>query len=241
MFYFLFVLANAIIGYLFGSLSWSIIIGKIFYKKDPRDYNSKNAGATNSLRVYGKKTALLVLILDIAKTIIPAICIWSITKYCFNYLLPTFPSNFSPFSIIYICPMFAILGHCFPIFFKFKGGKGAACFGAFLWLISPWIAIISLLIFIIFIKKSKMVSFAVLCTSLICPFLIFIPGINYFYILENDISKLFYFDYSSYFSLILLFIIMLLSIGLIFIKHRENIKRILSHSERKIEIKNKKI
>lgn len=241
MFYALFVFLNIVIGYLFGSLSWSIIIGKVFYKKDPRNFNSKNAGATNSLRIYGKKTAFVVLLLDIAKTVIPTICIWSITKYCFYYEIPNSTPGFDPLSITYLCPLFALLGHCFPIFFGFKGGKGAASFGAFLWIISPWIALIALFIFIFIVKKSKMVSLGCLITSVISPIFIFVPGINYLYVLENDITKLYYFNYTSYFSLLFLFLIMLIAISILYFKHKDNIKRIFNKEERKLEIKNKKI
>ena len=71
----IFILANIVIGYLFGSCSFAIIIGKYLLKKDPRDFGSGNAGATNSFRLYGKQFGSLILILDILKTLIPTLII----------------------------------------------------------------------------------------------------------------------------------------------------------------------
>ncbi len=238
MFYPVFIISSLLIGYLFGSLSWSIIIGKFFYKKDPRDFGSKNAGATNSMRVYGNKTALLILFLDIVKTIMPTIIIWLVIKFHFLNDIPSFNNNssFNPLSLIYLVPFATILGHCYPIFFKFKGGKGAASFSAFLWLISPWIALFLLLIFLITLKKSKMVSFSVLFTTIFTPLLIFIPGINYLFIMNNNISDVIYFNYFPYLSMLLLFFLILISLFILFFKHKENIQRIIDKKERKINL-----
>lgn len=235
-FYLPFIIANILIGYLFGSISWSIIIGKKIYNKDLREYGSKNAGATNSLRVYGKLAALVILVLDILKTIIPVIIIWSVTKYVFYDSYSMYITNhFHPLSLIYLCAFFVVIGHCYPIFFKFKGGKGATSYGAFLLIISPFIALFALLIFILIIKKWKMVSLSTLIVSLFIPLTIFIPGVNYFFIVNNNFNDLIFINYSPYFSLILLFFILYFSTGIVFLKHSNNIKRILLYQENKIK------
>ena len=191
IFILVFVLVNIITGYLFGSLSWSIIIGKIFYKKDPRNHESMNAGATNSFRIYGKISALSVLILDVLKAIVPTIIIWLVIKnYWINEVIQYSIPEFNLMSIIYLCPLFSIIGHCYPIFFKFKGGKGAATFGGFLWIISPWIAILSFIVFISIIKIKKMVSLSVLITSVFSLILVFNRGINFLYLLKPNMNNL---------------------------------------------------
>lgn len=236
MFYFLLIISSIILGYLFGSLSWSIIIGKLFYKKDPREHESGNAGATNSSRLYGRKVASIVLLLDILKTVIPTITIWLIVKYELIDYIPIVSGNFNPLSLIYVCPLFSIIGHCYPLFFKFKGGKGAACYGAFLFIVSPWIALLALICLIALIKKTKMMSFSVLIVAIFVPFLIFIPGLSYLYILDSDIFDILFIDFNPYLSVILLFFILFISTIIIIFKHRENIKRIKNNEERKISL-----
>ncbi len=226
-----FILANILIGYLCGSCTFAIVIGKYLLKKDPRDFGSGNAGATNSFRLYGKKFGSLILILDVLKTLIPTLIIWGVTKNITNPF-PEVPydSVFNPYALVYLCPVSAIIGHCYPIYFKFRGGKGAACYGALIWLLSPWIGMIATALFILTAKKSKMVSFAVLLVAAFIPFLILIPGLNYLY-LENigvhDTLQVF----SQYGSLLFLFFLLCGTTLLVIYRHRSNIQRIKEHSE----------
>ncbi len=245
----LFILANIVIGYLFGSCSFSIIIGKYLLNKDPRDYGSGNAGATNAFRLYGKKFGSLILLLDILKVLVPTLIIWgatnSITETPFSPEMDShyyFYNPFNPYSLIYLCPFFAIIGHCFPLYFHFKGGKGAACYGTFIWLLSPWMGIIATIVFILVAKKSKMVSFAVLFVAAFAPVLVLIPGINYLY-LENIAPYVTLRVFKQYGSLLFVFFLMCASTLLVVYQHRSNIQRIRNHNERTIAeiFSNKKV
>nr|WP_307920212.1 glycerol-3-phosphate acyltransferase [Mycoplasmopsis bovis] len=117
-------LALFLVGYLLlGSFNTSIILSRRVKNDDIREHNSKNAGATNSLRTYGTKFALAVFAADVLKTLIPILIIAAIVNHI---------QAVKEFSLIsYISPqaigLGVVLGHIFPIYYKFKGGKGAAC------------------------------------------------------------------------------------------------------------------
>jgi len=118
MFPILIFLVNIIIAYLIGSISSAIIISRLFKLPDPRTQGSKNPGATNVLRLSGMKYGVMVLIADMLKGLLPLL---------FAHLLTS-----SPVTLAFTC-LAAVLGHIFPVFFNFKGGKGmATALGAFL-------------------------------------------------------------------------------------------------------------
>ena len=109
----LLALALALAGYLTGSISTAIITCKLMGLEDPRSTGSNNPGATNVLRIGGKKAAIITLIGDMLKGLVPVLCV----KY-FNFEI----------TVIAVVAVGAFLGHLFPVFFKFKGGKGVATF-----------------------------------------------------------------------------------------------------------------
>lgn len=218
----LFILFNIlvlVIGYLIGSLNFSILISKIFKKKDIREVGSKNAGSTNMLRTYGKKMAIITLILDVLKSAIPTIIVSILQK------------NVTEF--VYVVPLVTeigvIIGHIWPLYFKFKGGKGAACLLGAFFAFNLVIVLIGFVIFFSILFISKYVSLS----SLIAPFILvclsFIPWfslgqISFFTFYNQD---LFWLNPLS------------LLIGDIFIilAHKENIIRLINKTERKLKIK----
>ena len=105
------IIIAIIFGYLLGSIPWALIIGKTFYKVDVRKHGSKNLGGSNAGRVLGSKAGLAVIILDTLKSFI-------IVTYCALILKDTTAAT--------LAGMFACIGHCFPLFANFKGGKGVA-------------------------------------------------------------------------------------------------------------------
>jgi len=133
----------AVVGYLIGSLNFSIIIGKIFYKIDVREHGSKNAGATNTLRTLGKLPAIIVLILDSTKGILAFLITHAITK-----------DNLTS----YIAGTSASAGHSFPVFFGFRGGKGVITSIGTIFCINPILAAIILVAAVSVIAISKYVS-----------------------------------------------------------------------------------
>ena len=204
-----------IISYLLGSIPNALIISKLFKGIDIREYGSKNMGATNVLRVLGIKYGLLVFLLDALKASIIIILfkvgIFSVDKY--NHL-PILSYGFM-----------AVIGHLFPIFARFKGGKGVACSAGIICSYAPIIAIPTLLVFLIVALTTKYVSLG----SILAVITAFI-GTFIVPILMNEP-----FDWILIITVFAIMIIFLIS-------HRANIKRLLKGEENKtffIKKKNK--
>ncbi|MDB9936426.1 glycerol-3-phosphate 1-O-acyltransferase PlsY [Candidatus Pelagibacter sp.] len=180
--------------YLLGSIPFGFILTKIFLKKDIRNIGSGNIGATNALRTGNKSLGYATLILDITKAILPVLYVK------FNY--PDY---------IFIASLSAFLGHVFPVWLKFKGGKGVATYVGILFSINLILGLIFVVSWAIIFVISKYSSLSSLTASLIVPI--------YLSIFEN---------YNSMF-----FIIMFV---LIFYTHRENVKRLKNKEETKTKI-----
>lgn len=212
-----------VLGYLIGSISNAIIISKVWEKEDIRDKDSGNAGATNVLRNYGVKFALIVFVLDIAKVMLAVIIAWSVKKYS--------DIDFFSGTIIQAAGLAAIIGHILPIYFKFKGGKGSASFVG-LAIIMQWplffVGFIALMTVVIIWKQVSLGS--ILAPGIVLIFQIafaFIPDMNDAW--ANPITE----DTEWWVNSIFL----ALSWIIIIITHRENIKRILKGTERKLGAK----
>lgn len=190
-----------ILGYLLGSLNFSIIIGKLFYKIDVREHGSKNAGATNTLRTLGKLPAIFVLILDAIKAVIAYFITYLITK---------------DYYISYTSATTAVIGHNFPVYFNFRGGKGVITSLFAIFCISPIVALICLLFAVVVIALSKFVSLGSILSAILAMILIFI------------------FDPVT----IKIILIYILGIMLI-IQHRQNIKRLINKTENKLSFTKK--
>ena len=184
-----------IISYLMGSIPFGLILTKIFLKKDIRDIGSGNIGATNVLRTGNKSIGYVTLTLDILKAIIPVIFV---KVYFIEYL--------------YIASLCVFLGHVFPVWLRFKGGKGVATYVGILCCINIYLGVSFGIIWFVIFLLFKYSSLSSLLGSLS------IPIINFF-ILKEEV--------------IFFFIIMFV---LIFYTHRENIKRLLNRSESKTKI-----
>ena len=144
---YLIVLICAVIGYLLGSLSFAVIIGKLFYNKDVREVGSKSAGATNVLRTLGKKAAAGVTVGDMLKGILAYLVAYPIGNMF----------GIGEFSAI-IAGTAAVFGHIFPLYFKFKGGKGVLSSLALSFMIDWRAAAITLVVAILIMAVSKYVS-----------------------------------------------------------------------------------
>lgn len=188
MFYFL------IASYLLGSISSAIIICKIMGLPDPRTKGSKNPGATNVLRIGGKKIATFVLLIDGLKGAIPVM------------LAHYFGLSLFELTIILLC---AFLGHVFPIFYGFKGGKGVATYLGGLIGLNFFVGLTFSLIWLIVAKVIKISSIAALTATLLSPV--------YFYFITTHNLK----------ATLVIFLINLF----IYFTHRENIKRIINGDE----------
>ena len=180
--------------YLLGSIPFGFILAKIFLKKDIRDIGSGNIGATNALRAGNKLLGYATLVLDVTKAILPVLYIK------FNY--PDY---------IFIASLSAFLGHVFPIWLKFKGGKGVATYIGILLSINLIYGLIFIFSWIIIFIISKYSSLSSLIASLMVPV--------YLIVFENNNS--------------IFFMIMFV---LIFYTHRENVKRLKNKEETRTKI-----
>lgn len=139
----IFVALCIIVPYLLGSINPAIIFSKLFFHDDIRTHGSGNAGATNTLRTYGKKMSVLVLGCDILKALISVGFGWLMMGHSIGGAIAGF---------------FVIFGHMFPIYYKFKGGKGVACAAAVVLMMSPLSFLFCFLVFVIIVLGTKFVS-----------------------------------------------------------------------------------
>ena len=202
----------AIVAYLIGSINFSVILSKKMAGFDVREKGSGNAGTTNMLRSVGKKAAAITLICDILKGVVAILIAMLAGKVLAN-------SNSS--LLVQIAGISVILGHTFPIFFKFKGGKGVATSLGVL-IMSNWqIGLICLVFALILIILTKMVSVGSIAAAILYPVLtLFIP--------QNYIVPGNYIIYSVILAVLIVF------------NHRENVKRLLSGTENRISLKGTK-
>ncbi len=203
----------AVIAYVIGSINFSVIISRKMAGFDVREKGSGNAGTTNMLRAVGKKAALITLLCDILKGVV-AILIALIAGKIAN--------NVDKALLIQIAGIFVVLGHTFPIFFEFKGGKGVATSLGVLLMTNWQIGLICLVFAIVIMLFSRMVSMGSVGAAILFPVLTLF--INNNFIVEASGIK--YFIYSLILALIVIF------------NHRENIKRIANGTENKLSFKN---
>ena len=194
------MIISVIFAYLIGSIPFGKIITKILINKDITQTGSGNIGATNVYRSVSKKAGVLVLILDAIKPIIVLAII--------QYLNPNLFNEYK-----YIFFLVSIIGHIFPIWLKFKGGKGVACFFGGNLLLMPIPTVFAMIIWLLVVKFSKLSSFGALLSIFVLTSyeLIFIYG---------TLNK----------------VIILLLFFLIFLKHSSNIKRLIKGQENKIDL-----
>ena len=186
---------TGIISYLMGSIPFGLILTKVFLKKDIREIGSGNIGATNALRTGNKLIGYSTLILDVLKAVIPVL-----------YVKINFPDA------VYISALFAFIGHVFPVWLKFKGGKGVATYVGILFSLNIIFGLVFGICWLIIFFISKYSSLASLIGSLSIPV--------YILIFEGSENVFFY---------VIMFI-------LIFFTHRENIKRLKNKEETKTKI-----
>lgn len=191
----LFTLLGIVASYLLGAVPFGLFFSKLFSGVDVRTVGSGNIGSTNVLRAAGKKAAVLTLLMDIMKGLIPVLIVKSV---------------FQDDTITVLSGAAAVLGHNFPVYLKFKGGKGVATSYGVVLAVSPWIGSICLLIWILAAYIWRYSSLSALVSFTCYPGLTFLS--------TSPISKPY--------GLLSLFIF-----GMIYYRHRENIRRLLSGTE----------
>ena len=202
----------AIIAYLIGSINFSILISKKKAGYDIRQKGSGNAGTTNMLRNLGKKYAAITLICDVLKGVVAigiAIIVGNILGDTNKALL------------VQIAGVAVVMGHTFPIFFGFKGGKGVATSLGILLMTNWQLGLICLVFALVLMALTRVVSMGSIAAAILYPVLTLFVGGGH-YIVESSGLGNGYFIYSVILAIIVIF------------NHRENIKRILSGTENKI-------
>ncbi|MEG3642026.1 glycerol-3-phosphate 1-O-acyltransferase PlsY [Mycoplasmoides genitalium] len=218
-------------GYLLGSIIFADIFSKIL-KKNVREFGSKNPGATNSMRVFGLKIGFLVAIFDAFKGFFAFLLTWILFRFGLQGYL-TEKVYQSTYFLSYLSCFAATIGHIFPLYFKFKGGKAIATTGGSLLAISLWWFLICLLIWIMITLITKYVSLASLITFFVLAVIILIPWLNYLYFFNSDPLKSI--TYQNEWYIILFFCLWYWPLTVVvFWLHRANIIRILHGKESKI-------
>ena len=210
---FIFVIVGCVIlAYLCGSINFGVIISKKRYGIDIRTEGSCNAGATNMYRMHGKKAAILTFIGDFFKTTL-AVAI--------GYFM-------AGYNGAYLAGMFCVIGHAYPVFFKFKGGKGVVAISTMCLLTNPIVFLVMLFIFVVILLGYKMVSLASVMCMIVYPMILSSIGGM---ITSSDGSLVHYGPHILIATFTALFVVFL---------HRQNIARIYNHTESKISLgKNK--
>lgn len=198
-----------IIAYLLGSISFSVIISKKMAGFDVREKGSGNAGSTNVLRTVGKKAAVITLICD---------CLKGVIAVLIGFLAGKITNNLDNALLVQLAGIAVVLGHTFPIFFKFKGGKGVATSLGVLLIINWQIGLICLVFALVLMALTRIVSLGSIAAAVLFPVLTIFIHTNYLvpgnYIIFGIILAVF-----------------------VIFNHRENVKRLLAGKENKINLK----
>jgi glycerol-3-phosphate acyltransferase PlsY len=195
---------SAVIAYLIGSLQVSVLLSKFFKFPDPRTKGSHNAGATNVLRTAGFSPAAVTLVGDILKGVVAVL------------IARLFHAD--PFFVAFAV-LAAVVGHIFPCFFQFRGGRGVATAIGGIFILAPFIGILTTVIWLVVVFATRFVSLASLAAI----------GLSPLWILLFSSHR------GSY------FVPILITAGLVFWKHKDNIQRLRNHTEPKVKLSKRAI
>lgn len=215
MLYILCFALAAIIPYLICSINSAIIVTKIRSGQDIRELGSGNAGLTNTLRTQGKAAAVFVLIGDILKGVLSIIIVHLVFKIFLGIDTYSHESGWS--FVNYIAGNFGMLGHVFPIYYGFKGGKGILVTFAAMLAINWAAGVAPFVLFVIIVAITRYVSLGSICAAAFYPF-----AVLFFSLIQNDSASWINFGLAAIIGVMLIYM------------HRENIKRLKNHTEKKL-------
>lgn len=213
--YLLCMVAIAVVGYYLGSINFGIILSKIKYKDDVRTHGSGNAGATNMLRTYGKGAAALTYLGDFFKAALSVIIGILIGGETFGY----------------IAGLMCMVGHAFPVFYGFKGGKGVACASAVILFLEPVVFLICAVIFVATVAVTKYVSLGSVFALAMFP------------VIASSMYKILHFPTreGEVFPPFLATVCSIAMAVLVVYLHRKNMARVMNKTESKISFKKKEV
>ena len=220
----------AVIGYLLGSISFSIIFTRIFMKEDIRSHGSGNAGATNVLRSVGKRAAALTFLFDFLKCVLAVVIgKMGIAYFAQQYGISPIVQQYGAFAAGFGC----LLGHVYPVYFGFRGGKGVVTSAAMMAIIDWRVFVLVLVGFIITFAIMKIVSLGSIVGAIIYPISTFL--ITYFcdyrYQILSGVSGA-----SLSYVITCTVLALMISMMVIFL-HRANITRLIHGEEKKLTLK----
>ncbi len=210
------IIVIILLSYLLGSIPTSVWVGRLYKKVDIRHYGSGNPGATNVFRILGWKAGVIVALIDLAKGFIAAYFICNL-----GYVIGDIPSHVGIWNthifLQIIAGLSAVLGHMFPLYAHFKGGKGVITAAGALYAIEPWSISAAILVFLIVLLITHYVSFASITAAFIYPFVMLF--MRYVLLIHLDGSQIIFAS--------------VLAVGII-VKHLQNIRRLLSGNENRV-------
>ncbi len=204
------IVLTALIGYVLGSFNFALIISKKLYNDDIRSYGSKNAGTTNMMRTYGKKAAGLTILGDILKGVLAVI----IGSFAMGATLGG-----------YLAGLFCVIGHVFPVFYGFKGGKGVATAAATILVLNPFVFLCVIAVFVLTVAISKYISLGSVLAAAVFPLLTYTS-------LFGSESNIPHKGFAFLFSFIMA--------AIVIIKHSSNLSRLAHGTENKFSFKSSK-
>ncbi len=196
----------AIIGYLLGSINTAVILSRLFYRDDVRTHGSGNPGATNMMRTYGKLASVLTFLGDMAKT--------ALAVFLGAFLMAE--------SGMYIAGLFSVIGHMFPVFFGFRGGKGVSCAAALVLCTEPLAFLVLAIMFVGIVATTKFLSLGSIMGVMLYPIVL-----NRVYMMVRDPAGV------PFVPTVVSFLVMVLVVA----RHRDNIRRLLKGEESKFAFK----
>ncbi|MBR1762479.1 MAG: glycerol-3-phosphate 1-O-acyltransferase PlsY [Eubacterium sp.] len=226
---FIFLLIGAVLSYLIGSLNSSIIMSRVLKKDDIRESGSGNAGATNMVRTYGRAYGILAFLLDFAKVLLAYLIVYLI----FSRIDADMFTKYEYFFKV-ISGFFCFIGHIYPCFFGFRGGKGVTVCAAMICLLDWRLFVLGFILFFAIVFITKYISFSSIAFAVfypVCTFFLFDKDFSF--IKHYIVNKNSFGEKEMTFRLIALAISIVFSI-IVLVKHRENIKRLIKGEENKI-------
>ncbi len=220
------VLLTALSAYLLGSINSAVIVSRVMFKEDVRDKGSGNAGATNMLRNYGKAAAAYTAVGDLLKSIVAVL----LGGWLLVAVQMTHTPNISEESMRvvgrYMAGMFCVLGHLYPVFFGFRGGKGVMTSLGMIIILDIRVAALCLLTFGIVVVLSRMVSLSSILAVFVAPFLVYVLGT--------------FVDGHSVLAVGFCTFMVAVIASIVIIQHRTNMVRIIKGTESKLTFGKKK-
>jgi glycerol-3-phosphate acyltransferase PlsY len=226
------IIIGGLVGYLFGSIPFALIIGKVFYKTDVRNHGSGNLGSTNVGRTLGPIAGIIVMLLDIIKAGLPSLAMYKISELVLinNH---EYSHQLVNLSCVYcVTGLMACFGHCHPCFANFKGGKGVASICGFLLFMNFRLFLVAILTYLVILLIFKIISVSSISAAMTTIISSFFPFFRKCYLFTHG-------EMNNELSLFIYSITLVMLALLLIHRHIPNIERLLKGKEKKFKFEHK--